>query len=481
MGVIFHIEIDETASADGESSPFSAELDPLRFRAEDGSYFVGEPDMGLVRQCGLRFKVIDTHRENELPIRIILPHAGAVNNPPPEDARLAVLAKLLAENRADGSVHVRFLGRNRTPPPDGFLLDRAGGRRCYVWQLISADQGVNPADLSERFRALRGLFADPRTRVALSLGSGGLKLFAHAAALRLLERIGCLDDVDEIWGSSGGAIVGLLFSHGLSPQAIEQAGYDLYSGRYSLNLFPSKLQVLRTLARDTLLPTDSRKNSGFVDCSEGLTRMIDRYCATIRTRKPLYCTAFNLCECQTQVLTPEAVPAHLEELLVQTDARDAALASAAVPLLFIPRGVRIGDQTVPFVDGSTTEDVPLWSIARKFDLDRAAGAEDREQLVILYVKLTPEVGQYRQPTGRISKLRVIQMVASAGIDVMHRRDAELLRRRPDVQLLPLEIEGLDVDFFDLNKIPSALRSAKERFPEQLANIERVLRGEWPHD
>ncbi len=476
MGVIFRIEIDDGALESGEISLFSPELDPLRFRAEDGSYFLGEPDLALLRQRGLRFKVIDTHREDELPVRFILPHAGAVNNPPPEGARLAVLAKLLAENRADGGVHVRFLGRNRTLPHDGFLLDRAGGRRRYIWQLISAEQAASLSDLGDRFRALRSLFGDPRTRVALSLGSGGLKLFAHAAALRLLERIGCLDDVDEVWGSSGGAIVGLLLCHGLSPQAIEQAGYDLYSGRYSLNLFPSKLQVLRRLARDTLLPTKSSKNSGFVDCAEGLSSMIDRYCASIRTRRPLYCPAFNLRECRTQVLTPEEVPAHLEEHFVRAGARDAALASAAVPLLFIPRDVSIGGEVVPFVDGSTTEDVPLWSIARKFDLDRAAGAEDRERLVILYVKLTPEVGQYRQAAGRISKLRVIQMVASAGIDTMHRRDVELLRRRPDVHLLPLEIEDQGVDFFDLEKIPTALRSAKERFPVQLANIERVLRG-----
>ena len=159
------------------------------------------------------------------------------------------------------------------------------------------------------------------------------------------------------------------------------------------------------------------------------------------------------------------------------DAREAALASAAVPLLFVPRDVPVGDEQVPYVDGSTTEDVPLWSIARKFDLDRAAGAEQRERLVILYVKLTPQVGQCRQTTGHVSKLRVIQMVASASIDTMHQRNAELLRLRSDVHLLPLEIEDLGVDFFDLDKIPSALRSAKERFPLQLAAIERVLRGE----
>lgn len=476
MGVIFRVEIDEAALENGEISRFPTEPDPLRFRAEDGSYFVPDPDLRLLRHRGLRYKVTETHSEDELPVRILLPHQGAVNNPPPEDARLAVLAKLLAEGRADGSVHVRFVGRNRAVPPEGFQLDHPGGRRRYVWQLVAAGETVHTEDIEERFRALRSLFADSRTRVALSLGSGGLKLFAHAAALRLLERIGCIDDVDEFWGSSGGAIVGLLFSHGLSPHAIEQAGYDLYSGRYSMNLFPSKLQVLRRLAGDLLPLAPSRNSSGFVDCTQGLSQMIDRYCASLRMRRPLYCPAFNLRMCSTQVLTPEEVPAHLQELCVRTDAREAALASAAVPLLFVPRDVPVGDEQVPYVDGSTTEDVPLWSIARKWDLDRAAGVEDRERLVILYVKLTPELTQYEQPTGRVSKLRLIQMIASVGMDTMHQRDAALLRQRPDVHLLPLKIEDLGVDFFNLDKIPTALRSAKEWFPLQLANIERVLRG-----
>ena len=177
--------------------------------------------------------------ESDLPVRFSLPHDGAVTDWPPEDARLAVLARLLAEGRANGSVEVRFLGRNRNVPADGFALDRAGGQRRYVWQIVPTEVHAGRPAVHERFRAVRGVCADPDARVVLSLGSGGLKLFAHATALRLFETLGVDEHFSEVWGSSAGAMAGLLYAQGLSPHAIEQMGYDLYTGRIDLALRPS--------------------------------------------------------------------------------------------------------------------------------------------------------------------------------------------------------------------------------------------------
>ena len=118
-------------------------------------------------------------------------------------------------------------------------------------------------------RGLLELFASPDTRVVLGLGSGGLKLFAHAPALRLLERIGLGQHIEEIWGSSAGAIAGLCYSHGFSPQALEQTGYDLYSGRYRLALRPTTLQILTHVLRDALIPPTGAAGAGFVDCASG--------------------------------------------------------------------------------------------------------------------------------------------------------------------------------------------------------------------
>lgn len=450
---------------------------PLRFRAADGSFYLTDEELLQARELDLRLEIVRRIQESELPVRFTLPHDGSVADWPPEDARLAVLARLLAEDRANGSVEIRFLGRNRTLPADGFVLDRAGGERRYVWQVVPAEVHIALPALHERFHRLRSVCADPDSRVVLSLGSGGLKLFAHATAIQLFETLGVADHFSEVWGSSAGAMAGLLYAQGLSPHAIEQLGYDLYTGRVDLALRPSKLQFLRHLVRDALLPSLGSAGAGFVDCADGLSRMLERYCGAIEPRIPFYCIAFNLLHCRAEVLTPGVVPAHLDEFMIQTDARAAALASSSVPLLFVPRVIPRLGHTSHYIDGSTTEDVPLHSIVRKWDLDRAAGVETRERLVIVYVKLTGGLQSYRSHPGRIGKLRLMQTVAAASIETMHRRDLELVERRPDVRLLGLELRDSSPDFFETRRIAEFVRAAKECFPVQLAAIEERLRAE----
>ena len=471
LGTIHQVRLQRGANGDGLDSK---SLELLRFCALDGSYFLPDDELREARQRGLALRIVRSLTAADVPVEFVLPHDGAVCNQPPEDARLAVLARLLSEERAGGDLHIRFLGRNRTVPFDGFQLDRAGGQRRYVWQVIPATESRASAALIDRFPSIQALFADPDTRVALSLGSGGLKLFAHATALRFLEAIACAEHIDELWGSSGGAIAGLLYSFGLSPQAIEQSGYDLYSGRYSLALRPSKLRVLQHLLRETLFSEPGE--AGFHDGGAPLAEMFEHYCASFRPRRPFYTVAFNLAECRTQVLTAEAVPEHLAGWFVQTDPRDAVLASSAVPLLFVPQKIRQSDRETPYIDGSTTEDVPLYSVVRKWDRDREAGQETRKRLVILFVKLTGGLAQYKTEDGRIGKLRMMQLVASAGMQTMHKRDFELLKQRSDVELLALRLGDTGPDFFEVERIPEFVRMAKERFPLQLAEIEDELRS-----
>lgn len=472
MGHVVQIKL-EVPPESGSELP-DAES-PLRFQSADGSFYLTDEELADAAARGCRYEVVRRVQEADLPVRFSLPHDGAVTDWPPEDARLAVLARLLAEDRANGSVEVRFLGRNRNVPADGFALDRAGGQRRYVWQIVPTEVHTARPAVQERFRTLRAICSDPGSRVVLSLGSGGLKLFAHATALRLFESLGLAENFAEVWGSSAGAMAGLLYAQGLSPHAIEQMGYDLYTGRVDLALRPSKLQFLRHLVRDALLPALGAAGAGFVDVADGLSRMLERYCGDVEPRLPFYCIAFNLRDCQADVLTPSAVPPHLREFIVQADGRAAALASSSVPLLFVPRVIRRINQDAHYIDGSTTEDVPLHSIVRKWDLDRAHGVERRERLVVLYVKLTGGLETYRTHPGRIGKLRLMQTVAAAGIETMHRRDVELLRRRPDVRLLGLELCDSSPDFFDTRRIAEFIRSAKECFPEQLVELEERLR------
>jgi len=472
LSVIHQIRLQENLA--GVTS--SADRECLRFRSPDGDFFVLERELEQLRQAGHALSTIATYAESELPVRFCLPSDGSVAALPPLGARLSVLARLLAEQRADGSVDVRFLGRHRTVPADGFVLDQASGGRRYVWQIVAASKLEGGTEIGERYRELHATLCDPDTRVVLSLGSGGLKLFGHAPVLRLLERIGCAEAVDEMWGTSAGALVALLYSHGLSPEAIEQTGYDLYGGRYQLSLRPTTLHVLRTILKDALLPSRGMSNAGFVNCAQSLSRMLDQYCSDIQPARPLFVLAFNLERGCGEVLSAHEVPEHLRGFMHHADPREATLASCAVPLLFMPHRVVRDSKETLYIDGSTTEDVPLRSVVRKWDLDRAAGIERRRRLVILYVKLSQSGSRHAVSTGgRGGKLRLLQAVAAVGMETIHARDLELLSLRDDVELLALHLPDSNTEFFEISHIPEYIRRANESFPEQLDALEQRLR------
>ena len=91
LGHVVQIKLEVPADgapdfADGES--------PLRFQSADGSFYLTDEELLDVRAAGWRYEVVRRLQEADLPVRFSLPHDGAVTDWPPEDARLAVLARL---------------------------------------------------------------------------------------------------------------------------------------------------------------------------------------------------------------------------------------------------------------------------------------------------------------------------------------------------------------------------------------------------
>lgn len=85
--------------------------------------------------------------------------------------------------------------------------------------LAGCDEQVPP----ERLPRFEPPAAPPR--VALVLGSGGPRGFAHVGVLKVLEQEGVRPDV--IVGSSVGALVGALYASGLSAREVERIAMDL--------------------------------------------------------------------------------------------------------------------------------------------------------------------------------------------------------------------------------------------------------------
>ena len=69
--------------------------------------------------------------------------------------------------------------------------------------------------------------SDKRPRLALVLGGGGLRGFAHVGVLKVLEANGIQPDL--VVGASVGSLIGALYANGLSAVEIEKIALALDS------------------------------------------------------------------------------------------------------------------------------------------------------------------------------------------------------------------------------------------------------------
>ncbi|HXF80616.1 MAG TPA: patatin-like phospholipase family protein [Usitatibacter sp.] len=185
--------------------------------------------------------------------------------------------------------------------------------------------------------------AGPAPRVALVLGSGGPRGFAHIGVLKALDEAGIKPDL--IVGSSVGAMVGALYCSGISGEELEKMAYQIRM----VEFFEFSMLT-------------GRPSSG-----TGVQRYVDAKVhgvALEQLRTPMVAIATRLSD-------------HQLVMFNHGDAGLAVRASSASPGQFEP--VRIGDDA--YVDGDEMSPVPI-RVARKLGakvviaVDVSAYAED---------------------------------------------------------------------------------------------------------
>lgn len=113
---------------------------------------------------------------------------------------------------------------------------------------------LNPRSLPEVQRSATGHAAEAqRPTVALALGGGGLRGFAHLGVLRALDEAGIRPDI--VVGTSAGAVVGAAYASGMTPEELASAARRLkVSALIDLTFSASGIMGGRNLATwvDTL-------------------------------------------------------------------------------------------------------------------------------------------------------------------------------------------------------------------------------------
>lgn len=323
------------------------------------------------------------------------------------------------------------------------------------------------------------------TKVVLSLGGGGMRMFAHTAAFRFIERLGMERQIDEIWGSSGGAIIGLYYSRGMEPDEIITESKQLINPSMSLRLTPTPFEVIKNVLRDLIFGIQKEKSlEGFVDIQNTFREMMRSALSHKKAVYPLYCLAYNMKYNRTDVLSAQPIPKGLYgDFIYETNPLDAVIASSAIPILFVPKIISDKNGRRTYVDGATNEEVPTVSIYKKWLRDKEIGLETHKRILVISVDLHPDIatiGILEHPLiQRIPAYKYIMMLIKLS-DLMRKarinEQKRILMNDPNVEIWDINFRFPGYGLMNVEAIPEIIRKAEHSFPQQFAKINDSLLG-----
>jgi NTE family protein len=228
-----------------------------------------------------------------------------------------------------------------------------------------------------RFEAPRA--AQPR--LALVLGSGGARGFAHIGVLKVLDENGIRPDL--IVGASVGALVGALYASGMSGVQIEKVAYDLGV----LDLFDFNMIMKE--------PATGRRTQEIVSDHVG-ARMIEQlpipFAATATRERDRALVIFNRGDAGIAVRASAASPGQFEPVRISGENYVDGDESSPVP---IRAARRLGARVVIAVDVSayvenTPAGMPSAWIAKDARRAKQVAAEAPEADVLIH----PNIGYF---------------------------------------------------------------------------------------
>ena len=331
-------------------------------------------------------------------------------------------------------------------------------------------------------RLIRSL-SQKDTKVVVSMGSGGIRMFAHISVLRFLEKLGAERRIAEVWGSSGGAIVSLFYAMGLKADDIVKEAETFFKAHH-LSLYPSLFSVAKNILKDTIFSNNKGPATlkGFHNIHQSLQDLVGKTLKNGKERFPWYCLAYNLEQNRTDVLTASQVPEGLyQDFIFRTDPLEAIIASSSIPVLFVPKVIADAAGKRTYTDGGTGEEIPTVSVYKKWLQDREFGLEKRKRLLVIAVDLGTDLSSGNFFEGwlmrKIPALQTLRMTVHLTDLVRRARIAEqkrMLSRDSNVELWEVNLNLAHVGFLDVKAIPTVMSLAEKGVPEQFGRLNDSL-------
>ena len=453
------------------------------YPGNENTFYVSTGSLLALRKLTKKFEVVREIQSDQTGITIDMPSEVVLYDHPTEDVEEEIVALALSRKDRAKPCNPIYCGRSQVETENTFVMDRPGGSRNYRWRWDMRKRKANPPDVRDRFPKLIKRMTDKDTRFVISLSGGGLLLFAHPSIFKLMEVLGVQDHIEEIWGCSGGAIAGMAYALGAKNDVIEQEGFDIYNRKYSLELGPKKMEVLKNLLLSRIIPGSSLRLEGFVDIQTDLQESLHRIIKAKRPIKPFFSIAYNMDLRRSEVLTPSRVNSKIYgDHIKHCTPFQAVMASSAIPVLFYPCVIKRGKTSYTFIDGSFAEEVPLNSIYYKWQMDRKHGITKKKKLFVISVNLFPFFSRQIIFSKFLTKyfpifemgsilLRLVDLVRRVKVD----EDISAINTDPDAKVVEMRLpKQSQYNFLNPQIIPVVIERARGTFFEQLLQIESKL-------
>lgn len=329
------------------------------------------------------------------------------------------------------------------------------------------------------FEPLRHSLNQPETKAVLSLGGGGVRMFAHAAVFEFLEKMGVADRITEVWGASGGAIMGSLFAMGMGAEEMKSIAGVAFKGGI-VRYLPGYLSLAKRMLTDLFgLSKQSASLQVFRDYQKQLQDFLIKVMEGRSFQKKFFCTAFNLETEENEVLCGEPVgDFYGSDKVYHAAILDAVMASSAVPVLFEPITIRVEDEEKRYIDGALVEDVPTQSVYKKWLRDKECGLEKSRHLLLISVNLQPSsfVSINLLQNSRVRRLPGFEHLVMSLNCAEYLRKAttkanmKMLQQDPNVELWNLNITVPSGGMLNLDLIPSVVEAAETCVPLEFQRI-----------
>ncbi len=258
--------------------------------------------------------------------------------------------------------------------------------------------------------------ADARPQVALVLGSGGRRGFAHAGVLRVLDAEGLKPDL--IVGVSIGSVIGALYASGMSAAEIEQLAMQL------------DLATLRDLSWLHWGQVRGQKLENFVNSrvrQRPLEALGIRFAVVVTRERDNALQIFNSGDTGTAVRASSAVPGRFYAVRIDAETYVDGDVVSPVPV----RAARtLGATVVIAVDISAKIDNMPRSVPEEWArTDRERRARIDAETRLADVLIHPEIG-YFAGTSESYRARVISAAALATREALPRIRSAMAAKRP---------------------------------------------------